>query len=366
MGRYTPIGLLATSENQETLISHVDGIESLLTTIDSDTSILAGVVSGSEMQVDVVTMPTTTVTATDLDVRDLSSSQDSILMYGSDDGGTTKRVIKTDSGGALQVDLEISSVSITSFPDNEPFNLAQVGGTAVSVNSGVLDNGTQRVTIATNDEVNNLLGTIDADTSTLAGAVSGTEMQVDIVSSAALDVSAATVTVDLGANNDVVCAGNVAHDSGDSGNPVKIGGKAYNFDGTAPGTAVAENDRANFICDVYGRQFVETAHPNRNWARDNQSSAQTNTQLVAAPGAGLRIYITDIIISNGDTVGNIKLVEDTAGTPIDIVEVMYFGVNGGCTSNLRTPIPLTANKNLGYTSVDCTTHSINIGYYIAP
>ena len=52
------------------------------------------------------------VQANNLDIRDLTNSSDSILIYGSDDGGTTKRVIKTDSGGAIQVDLEVASVSI--------------------------------------------------------------------------------------------------------------------------------------------------------------------------------------------------------------------------------------------------------------
>lgn len=44
----------STSANQTTLIGHVDGIETLLTTIDGDTSTLAGAVSGTEMQVDIV------------------------------------------------------------------------------------------------------------------------------------------------------------------------------------------------------------------------------------------------------------------------------------------------------------------------
>lgn len=44
----------STSANQSTIIGHVDGIEGLLTTIDADTSSLAGAVSGSEVQVDVV------------------------------------------------------------------------------------------------------------------------------------------------------------------------------------------------------------------------------------------------------------------------------------------------------------------------
>ena len=44
----------ATAANQTTIIGHVDGLESLLTTIDADTSTLAGAVTGTEMQVDVV------------------------------------------------------------------------------------------------------------------------------------------------------------------------------------------------------------------------------------------------------------------------------------------------------------------------
>lgn len=65
-----------------------------------------------------------------------------------------------------------------------------VAGTDVAANAGVLTAQTLRVTIATDDEVNNLLGTIDADTGnmatslgTLDNAISGSEMQVDVVAS---------------------------------------------------------------------------------------------------------------------------------------------------------------------------------------
>jgi hypothetical protein len=46
-----------TSAKQDTIIGHVDGIEGLLTTIDADTSALAGAVAGTEVQVDVLTLP---------------------------------------------------------------------------------------------------------------------------------------------------------------------------------------------------------------------------------------------------------------------------------------------------------------------
>ena len=126
--------------------------DALLGTIDGDTSTIAGAVTGTEMQVDVITMPTVTVDATDLDIRDLTSvsdsvevlqatgtnlhavidsgaitvsatdldtrslanATDSVAIYGSDDGGTTNRIIKTDAGGAIQVDLEVASVDVTS------------------------------------------------------------------------------------------------------------------------------------------------------------------------------------------------------------------------------------------------------------
>jgi hypothetical protein len=54
----------ATSAKQDTIIGHVDGIEGVLGTIDADTGnistkidTVAGAVAGSEMQVDVVTLP---------------------------------------------------------------------------------------------------------------------------------------------------------------------------------------------------------------------------------------------------------------------------------------------------------------------
>lgn len=179
-----------------------------------------------------------------------------------------------------------------------------------------------------------------------------------------VDDNAGALTVD-GSVTAANTAGDVAHDAADSGNPVKTGGKAVNMDGTAPGTAVAENDRANCITDLYGRQCVETVHPNFWSAAVNYATAQTAVELKAAPGAGLSLYITDVVASNGATVGNMKFGEDTAAL-VDKIEVMYFAVNGGAALHFRTPIKLTANKNFGLTSVSCTTHSVTVNGYTAP
>lgn len=64
------------------------------------------------------------------------------------------------------------------------------------------------------------------------------------------------LTVNLGANNDVTATGNVAHDAADSGNPLKSGGKAFDFTTSSSGeigqTAVAANDRVNQALTLRG------------------------------------------------------------------------------------------------------------------
>lgn len=210
-----------------------------------------------------------------------------------------------------------------------------------------------------------------ADSSTVIAAAGGVEaaaLRVTIASDStgvlSVDDNGGALTVD-GTVTAANAAGDVASDTADSGNPVKVGGKAVNMDGTAPGTAVTEADRANFITDLYGRQCVETVHPCFWSASAAYTGAQTAVEVKATPGASLSLYITDVVVSNGATAGNVKLGEDTAAL-VDKIEVMYFAINGGTALHFRTPIKLTANKNLGLTSVTCTTHSITVNGYTAP
>jgi len=96
----------------------------------------------------------------------------SVLVVAGYDGANV-RAIKTDSTGEVQVDISSSAL-----PSGAATSALQTAG-------------------------NNLLTTIDADTSSLAGAVSGTEMQVDVVASLpagtnAIGKLAANSGVDIG------------------------------------------------------------------------------------------------------------------------------------------------------------------------
>jgi len=112
--------------------------------------------------------------------------------------------------------------------------------------------------------------------------------------------------------------------------------------------------------------IVITANSTGWRINENHVSAQTNNELKAAPGAGLCLYVTDIIMSNGATAGTIKLVEDVGGTPVDLLGPLYFGINSGSSKKFETPLKITANKSLGFTSTVVTTHTVYVAGYIAP
>jgi len=140
-----------------------------------------------------------------------------------------------------------------------------------------------------------------------------------------------------------------------------VGGIAVSTDGTDP-TAVVEGDAAALRTDVNRILLVNQTHPRGTTVSADYASAQTNVSVIAAPGASLSIYITDIQLSNGAVAGNVTLLDGSGGT---VKWEAYPAINGGAVLNLRQPIRLTANTALCLTSTTVTTHSIFIGYYIA-
>ena len=249
-----------------------------------------------------------------------------------------------------------------------------IGAVTVNANGGGVEAGALRVTLASDSSglvsVDDNGGSLTVDNAQLSVVGGGTEaaaMRVTLANDStgllSVDDNGGSLTVDNAGTFATQSEGDIAHDAADSGNPVKIGGKAKNFDGTPPGTAVAENDRADVITDVYGRVFVESAHPNHWSASTDYSVAQTNATVKASPGVGLKLYITDVIISNGATAGNITLLDGSGGT---VLLEAYPAVNGGLCKEFKTPITLTADTLLAITSTTVTTHSITVSGYVAP
>lgn len=142
--------------------------------------------------------------------------------------------------------------------------------------------------------------------------------------------------------------GGVAHDGADSGNPLKMGGRAIN----AEIAAVANNDRSDFVTDLVGKQIVLPYANPENFLTGTITTAMTGTTSTAvsgmgAPGSGLRNYITSVVISNAHaTVGTDVILQDgSGGTTIGTFPAA--AAYGGSVLSLPTPIRQpTANTAL--------------------
>lgn len=201
------------------------------------------------------------------------------------------------------------TVNIGTFPDNEPFNVAQWGGSGVTGGAGAVATGTPRVTLASDDPAVASLAIIDdwnetnrakvniisgqAGITAGAGVVAGNTPRVTHASDDPV-VTALQIMDDWdnGASDGASVSGDVAHDSADAGEPVKVGGVAVS--GSASPTSVASGDRTRFIANQHGIPYHIAGHPNlitREY--DFGASAQTNVNLAAAVvAADERIYVT--------------------------------------------------------------------------
>ena len=147
--------------------------------------------------------------------------------------------------------------------------------------------------------------------------------------------------------------GEIAHDSADSGNPIKVGGKAL----TADPTAVATGDRVNALFDKIGRPVVAPYALPENFVSGTTSDITdtSSTSLIAAQGSGVKTYLTTITIMNSHaTVGTWVNVLDNATTKFS---VYCAALGGGGTITL--PVPLVGTANTAW-NVQCVTTGANV------
>jgi len=156
---------------------------------------------------------------------------------------------------SIQTAVELLDNSVDGNYLNVNLNIA---GTDVSANSGTLTAQTLRVTIATDDEVNNFL-------STIAGAVSGAEVQVDVLTMPTVAVTgtfyqatqpiSGTVTANLSATDNAVLDAIAASLAGTLTVTGGGGGVEYtegDTDATIVGSVVMMEVAANTIQPIQG------------------------------------------------------------------------------------------------------------------
>lgn len=256
------------------------------------------------------------------------------------------------------------SVSVSNFPATQP-----VSGTVAATQSGAwnvgINNGAGASAVNIQDGGNSI---------TVDGTVAATQSGTWNIGTLTSITNAVTVSGTVTASN---TSGDVANDSPDSGNPVKIGFKADAV-ATLSG-AVANGDRVDGVADRYGRQLVAHIDPSMQvWRSAEYTSAQTGTNIWV-PTTGNRFVVTQINITTGGTTAGLVTIwgaatGTTAYTP-GTDQVFFRGVltptaNATPGALIQPPYPMfsdTTNDCLKITTSAAMTIYIQVyGYEITP
>ena len=146
--------------------------------------------------------------------------------------------------------------------------------------------------------------------------------------------------------------GHVAHDGIDSGNPLKMGGRAR----TSNITSVAQDDRVDAIFDKNGRQIIVAGCQRELRDSAVNASAITNTTettIIAAVASEFH-DIESIIISNSSAVATLVQIRDVAaGT---VIMNIYSPAGSTVGASIPNGLPQTT-VNTAWTAQAVTTAS---------
>jgi hypothetical protein len=158
-----------------------------------------------------------------------------------------------------------------------------------------------------------------------------------------------------------ICLGVREHDTPIQGlssdSPVPIGGIAEAPDDSAPSNRVsAEGDAVRLACDLDGALYTHGHGPHVwNYATEHTLQA-TDAAVRVAPGAGLRLAITDIYIHCDGAVD--VLIEDDTG----VLLWKFYGqaAGDGATLHFRVPILVVANRAIRVDSSAAVTFFLRV------
>lgn len=147
----------------------------------------------------------------------------------------------------------------------------------------------------------------------------------------------------------------IAHDGVDSGSPLKLGAKATTS--LSALTLVSSADRTNLFAGVDGVQITRPHCNLEDIVTGNATDTTGNsTQCIAAQAAGIKTYLTSIILCNTSAVAITVDIKD--GTTVKVSLPLPAG--SGCIFNPPVPIPGTAatawnfDGSVAATTVTCS------------
>lgn len=259
--------------------------------------------------------------------------------------GVGTSIAADDIGGVLHQRVKISQGAdgaATDVSSAAPLQVTGANGSFPVTNTGTF-------AVQSTNQANSGVDIGDVTINNAAGASAvniqdgGNSITVDGTFWQATQPVSGTITANAGTGTFAVSmatntpVGTVAHDAADSGAPIKTGGRAR----TSDITSVANDDRVDAIYDKSGRQVIFPYCLPENLVSGAITTAMTgttSTSLIAAPGAGLYNYITQVTVSNSHaTVGtDVTLQDGNGGTAFYTIPAA--AVYGGAAITFNPPL----------------------------
>lgn len=321
--------------------------------------------------VDVLTVPAPLSTSgggTEASSLRVTIANDSTGLVSVDDNGSTLSV--DDGAGSLTVD----NGGTFAIQDSEKVadNAAFTDGTTKILPAGFIFDETAGTALTENDAAaaridskRAIVFTLEDETTRGRRATVTASNALKVDNSAVTQPVSGTISANLNAGtntNEVV--GDVAHDAAAAGNPVLIAASSETMADSAPANRVSADADASRLSVTDGALYVIPTAP-QMWSYHTNSLTVTDASVHSAPGAGLSIYVTDIVFSIGAATASSIFFEEGATT---VLGSWYLeAVNGrGMSVHFGTPKKITANTALTVTTTGATTGSIDVTGFIAP
>lgn len=202
-------------------------------------------------------------------------------------------------------------------------NLAQMGGTALSMGEGTVDGGCQRVTLATDDDGVAHLATIAGDTTNIETAIQ------------------------------IIDDWDATHASAAPADGAQVMGAGYST--ALPTDVGADADAARICTDRHGR--ILAGRMPQNFQATFTSADATSAAPVKAKTVDRKMYILSLVVSV-DTAMNVQFQDDTG--PTVLIEGMYFAANGGAHLTWPPEAPLVVNTNEDFDVITSVAGNISV------
>lgn len=243
----------------------------------------------------------------------------------------------TNAAGSFVVQENGAALTALQLLDNAisgtGFNISQINGVAPLMGNGATGTGSPRVTIVSDGTAISTVGYM---------SVKLDQTTVGTTNAVSLAQIGATTVVTAGIAGTLAIGGNVATNVAIGTNPVNQGAQGV----SAENAVVTTTRMVQLVADLVGKQIVMPYANNENFVSGTTAAmtATTTTSLIAAPAAGLRNYITTIVVSNAHaTVGTDIVIQDGSGGAT-LMTIPAAAVYGGAVITLPVPLrqPTTA------------------------